>query len=92
MSWHRDWLEEPWLGNVEGFFDDRRIERLPRECRSRLLGRFRDLPEYARLNQIHVIYVCLPISKHPRIRALARRAARYDGFDLLRARTCSRST
>ena len=63
-------LEEPWLGNVEGFFDDRRIERLPRECRPRLLGRFRDLPEYARLHQIHVIYLCLPISKHPRIRAL----------------------
>jgi putative colanic acid biosynthesis UDP-glucose lipid carrier transferase len=61
---------EPWLGNVEGFFDDRRMERLPRECRSRLLGRFRDLPEYARLHQVHVIYVCLPISKHPRIRAL----------------------
>ncbi len=62
--------EEPWLGVVEGFFDDRRIERLPRECRSRLLGRFSDLPEYARLNRIHVIYVCLPISKRPRVRAL----------------------
>jgi len=62
--------DEPWLGTVEGFFDDRRIERLPRESRSRLLGRFRDLPEYARLHQIHVIYVCLPISKQPRIRAL----------------------
>jgi putative colanic acid biosynthesis UDP-glucose lipid carrier transferase len=62
--------EEPWLGVVEGFFDDRRIDRLPRECRSRLLGRFRDLPDYARLNRIHVIYVCLPISKQPRIRAL----------------------
>jgi putative colanic acid biosynthesis UDP-glucose lipid carrier transferase len=63
-------LEEPWLGNVEGFFDDRRIERLPRECRPRLLGRFRDLPEYARLHQIHVIYVCLPITRHPRTKAL----------------------
>lgn len=62
--------EEPWLGPVEGFFDDRRLERLRREVRSRLLGRFRDLPEYARLHQVNVIYVCLPISKHPRIRAL----------------------
>jgi len=62
--------EEPWHGTVDGFFDDRRIERLPRASRSRLLGRFRDLPEYARLHQIHVIYVCLPISKQPKIRAL----------------------
>ncbi len=61
---------EPWHGNVEGFFDDRRLERLPRESRPFLLGRFSDLPEYARQNQVHVIYVCLPISKQPRIRAL----------------------
>ncbi len=62
--------EEPWHGSVEGFFDDRRAERLPRESRPLLLGRFSDLPEYARQHQVHVIYVCLPISKHPRIRAL----------------------
>jgi len=62
--------EEPWHGNVEGFFDDRRVDRLPRESRPFLLGRFSDLPEYARQNQVHVIYVCLPISKQPRIRAL----------------------
>jgi Undecaprenyl-phosphate glucose phosphotransferase len=62
--------EAPWHGTVEGFFDDRRIERLPRATRPRLLGRFRDLPEYARLHQIHVIYICLPITKQPRIRAL----------------------
>ncbi|MGH8129863.1 MAG: undecaprenyl-phosphate glucose phosphotransferase [Steroidobacteraceae bacterium] len=62
--------EEPWHGSVEGFFDDRRIDRVPRACRSKLLGRFRDLPAYAYLHEVHVIYVCLPISKHPRIRSL----------------------
>ena len=62
--------DEPWHGNVEGFFDDRRADRLPRESRPLLLGRFSDLPEYARQHQVHVIYVCLPISKHPRIREL----------------------
>ena len=62
--------EEPWLGGLAGFFDDRRPERLPRECRPRLLGRFADLPEYARRNTVHVIYVCLPISRHRRIRGL----------------------
>ncbi len=62
--------EEPWHGGLAGFFDDRRPERLPRECRSRLLGRFADLPDYVRQNTVHVIYVCLPISRHPRIRGL----------------------
>ncbi len=62
--------EEPWLGGFAGFFDDRRLERVPRECRPRLLGRFADLPEYARRNTVHVIYVCLPITRHPRIRGL----------------------
>ncbi len=63
-------LDSPWRGTVEGFFDDRRIERLPRAIRSQLLGRFRDLPEYARQHGIQVIYICLPITKQPRIRAL----------------------
>ncbi len=62
--------EEPWLGGVAGFFDDRRPARLPRDCRERLLGRCAELPDYARRNAVQVIYVCLPISRHPRIRAL----------------------
>jgi putative colanic acid biosynthesis UDP-glucose lipid carrier transferase len=62
--------EEPWHGELAGFFDDRRAERLRPDCRDRLLGRLADLPEYARSNTVHVIYVCLPNSRHPRIRAL----------------------
>ncbi len=62
--------EEPLHGSVDGFFDDRRVERLPRECRGRLLGRICDLPDYARANQVHVIYVCLPMSQQPRMRSL----------------------
>lgn len=62
--------DAPWLGTVAGFFDDRRQERLPSATRPRLLGKFADLPEYARQHGVHVIYVCLPMSGHPRIRAL----------------------
>jgi putative colanic acid biosynthesis UDP-glucose lipid carrier transferase len=62
--------EEPWHGRVAGFFDDRRPDRLPRVCREKLLGRCADLPDYARRISVHVIYVCLPISRHPRIRGL----------------------
>lgn len=62
--------EEPWHGSIAGFFDDRRLERIPRQCREKLLGRFADLPDFARQNTVHVIYVCLPNSRHPRIRGL----------------------
>jgi putative colanic acid biosynthesis UDP-glucose lipid carrier transferase len=88
--------EEPWLGGLAGFFDDRRPGRLPRECRSKLLGRCTDLPEYARQNTVHVIYVCLPMSRHPRVRALIEAlgdttASIYfvpdlSAFDLMQAR------
>jgi putative colanic acid biosynthesis UDP-glucose lipid carrier transferase len=62
--------DEQWHGKLAGFFDDRRLERLPRKCRARLLGKFADLPEYTRRNMVHVIYICLPNSRHRRIRGL----------------------
>jgi putative colanic acid biosynthesis UDP-glucose lipid carrier transferase len=61
---------EPWQGKVAGFFDDRQVERLPQAARSRVLGKYADLPEYLRQNLVHVVYICLPISRHPRIRTL----------------------
>ena len=55
-----------------------------------------DLPDYARQNTVHVIYVCLPISRHPRIRGLLEAlgdttASIYfvpdlSAFDLMQAR------
>ena len=87
---------EPWLGTVDGFFDDRQPHRLPRAIRARLLGRFCDLSEYSRRNQVHVIYVCLPISAQSRIRKLLEdlsdsTASIYlvpdlSAFDLMQAR------
>lgn len=62
--------EEPWLGALDGFFDDRRTDRLPRASRNHMLGKVRDLAEYTRRNQVQGIYICLPISMQPRIRAL----------------------
>jgi putative colanic acid biosysnthesis UDP-glucose lipid carrier transferase len=62
--------DQPWLGSVDGFFDDRRVDRLPRAVRARLLGRFSDIAEYSRRNQVHVIYLCLPMSAQARIRAV----------------------
>ena len=88
--------EEQWHGELAGYFDDRRPERMPRECRDRHLGRFADLAEYARRNTVHVIYVCLPNSRDPRIRglidALGDSTASiyfvpdFSAFDLMQAR------
>ena len=62
--------EDPSQGVVQGFFDDRGLERLPGVSAERLLGRFGDLANYVRKHGIHVIYICLPISAQPRINAL----------------------
>ncbi len=62
--------EDPSQGVVQGFFDDRGVERLPGVSAERLLGRFGDLADYVRSHGIHVIYICLPLSAQPRIRAL----------------------
>jgi putative colanic acid biosynthesis UDP-glucose lipid carrier transferase len=88
--------EEPWLGIVDGFFDDRRLDRLPRAIRAQHLGRFHDVAEYSRRNQVHVIYICLPISARSRIHALLEElrdstASIYlvpdlSAFDLMQAR------
>jgi putative colanic acid biosynthesis UDP-glucose lipid carrier transferase len=62
--------DAPWLGTLAGYFDDRRTERLPRACRPMMLGRFADLPDYARRNTVHAIYICLPVPGQPRVRGL----------------------
>jgi putative colanic acid biosysnthesis UDP-glucose lipid carrier transferase len=87
---------EPWLGTLDGYFDDRQAGRLPRACRGQLLGRCMDLPEYSRRNLVHAIYICLPISAQPRFRVLLDQlrdstASIYfvpdlSAFDLMQAR------
>jgi putative colanic acid biosynthesis UDP-glucose lipid carrier transferase len=62
--------EDPSQGVVAGFFDDRNLERLPGLSSRQLLGRFDDLGRYVRKHACHVIYICLPLSAQPRIRAL----------------------
>lgn len=53
--------------HVKGFFDDRRIERLPLVSDAQKLGELKDLPDYVKENGINVIYVCLPMASQPRI-------------------------
>ncbi len=54
-----------------GFFDDRNIERLHAIGHNRpLLGRISEVAEYVKQEQIHIIYVSLPMATQPRIMRL----------------------
>lgn len=59
--------EDPCLGIVKGFFDDRAPGRLEVVRHERLLGTLKDLPDYVRRNGVNVIYISLPIAAEPRI-------------------------
>jgi putative colanic acid biosynthesis UDP-glucose lipid carrier transferase len=50
-----------------GFFDDRPQERLPDSGTFSLLGRLEDLPEFVKRNQIHIVYLSLPLTTDSRI-------------------------
>jgi len=64
--------EESYLGmEVEGFFDDRSLERINGAGGSiKLQGRIDDLPEYVRTHRINIIYIALPMSSRPHIMKL----------------------
>ncbi len=54
---------------LDGYFDDRVIERLD-VGGSRLNGKFADVAEFVKHNNIDVIYLALPMATQPRIVAL----------------------
>jgi len=57
------------LMEVEGFFEDRDLSRCPEET-TPLLGGVSKVADYVRVNNIKMIYISLPMSAQPRIRAL----------------------
>src|SRR6202042_1984365 len=52
---------------VAGFFEERAPERLPAHAIPRILGKPSDLPEFVKTHGVKVVYVTLPMSRHPRI-------------------------
>ena len=50
-----------------GYFDDRSISRLQGLIASDLLGRLNDLPAYIKANNIHNVYISLPMTSQPRV-------------------------
>ena len=50
-----------------GFFDDRKPERLLNDFTHPILGKLEDMAHYIRVHRIDVIYLSLPMSSQPRI-------------------------
>ena len=67
----RNLEESPWLNmEVMGFFDDRDSGRLPEDCARRLLGKLSWMRDYIARNSIDIVYITLPMTRHPRITEL----------------------
>jgi putative colanic acid biosynthesis UDP-glucose lipid carrier transferase len=54
----------------EGFFDDRKADRLTTELPERVLGTLKNLPDYVRRNNIDVVFVTLPLRNIQRVAEL----------------------
>ena len=52
---------------VEGFFDDRRSDRLNMEADTRLVGLLSELPQFAKEKNIDVIFIALPVRHIKRV-------------------------
>jgi putative colanic acid biosynthesis UDP-glucose lipid carrier transferase len=52
---------------VVGYFEDRTPDRLPIEGVTRMLGKPSELPAFVERHDISVVYVTLPMTRHPRI-------------------------
>lgn len=95
----RTTVDNPELGvRLVGFYDDRIEERchpIPEELGERI-GALDDLVQRARVGEIDMVYIALPLRAEPRINELVRKladttasvymAADFDAFDLLNAK------
>ncbi len=59
--------EDPCLGVVRGFFDDRANGRLESARGRQILGTLRDVADFVKRASINPVYVPLPMSQDPRI-------------------------
>jgi len=60
--------EDPLLGNeILGFFEEREDSRLPNNCGEVILGKTDVLAEFVATQDVSVVYITLPMTRHPRI-------------------------
>ena len=55
---------------VEGFFEDRSTDRIPKNIGMPLLGKFDEIAAYVNLHKIDSVYISLPMSKQKRMLSL----------------------
>jgi putative colanic acid biosysnthesis UDP-glucose lipid carrier transferase len=53
--------------DVIGFFEDRSPDRIPFEFRHSILGQAVHLPDFIVRNKVDIVYITLPMTRHPRI-------------------------
>jgi putative colanic acid biosynthesis UDP-glucose lipid carrier transferase len=89
----------PHLGTFKGYFDDRKPDRLPDLPQEQMLGGMADIVDYARLNNVSNIYICLPIRPDERVKKLLDELKDTTAsvyfvpdifvFDLMQAQVCN---
>jgi putative colanic acid biosynthesis UDP-glucose lipid carrier transferase len=55
---------------VHGYFDDRAPQRMLDSGKVRMLGRTSEVADYVHRNKIDLVYITLPMTRHPRVTAL----------------------
>jgi putative colanic acid biosynthesis UDP-glucose lipid carrier transferase len=53
-----------------GFFEDRNAERVHSDALGRVIGRVDDVAEYVKRNNVHNVYITMPLTAQPRIMEL----------------------
>jgi putative colanic acid biosynthesis UDP-glucose lipid carrier transferase len=67
----RSLIDSPYnAGNVEGFFDDRSLDRIDSDINMSFLGKIDSVAEYVNLHKIDSVYISLPMSRQKRMLAL----------------------
>ena len=61
--------DDPWLGDVLGFFDDRHEPRVSAQ-RLRLLGGLDDVVPFVKRNHVGAVYIALPVTSDARVQRL----------------------
>ncbi|HEX7113993.1 MAG TPA: undecaprenyl-phosphate glucose phosphotransferase [Steroidobacter sp.] len=50
-----------------GFFEDRGLARVPAPYANKILGKLRHVSEYVARNRVDLVYIALPMTRHPRV-------------------------
>jgi putative colanic acid biosynthesis UDP-glucose lipid carrier transferase len=60
--------DKPGMGiRTIGFFEDREPARIPEQCHGQVLGKLKDVGEFASRQAVDIVYITLPMTPHPRI-------------------------